>query len=68
VKSENEKVKLLLTGLFEYFMKNPQKLPKNLPEEENIIIKIRDFLAGMTDRYAIELYESIFIPKPWRFF
>jgi len=68
VKSENEKVKLLLTGLFEYFMKNPQKLPKNLPEEEKIIIKIRDFLAGMTDRYAIELYESIFIPKPWRFF
>lgn len=68
VKSENEKVKLLLTGLFKYFLQKPEKLPSNLPEEDNIIIKIRDFLAGMTDRYAIELYESIFVPKPWRFF
>jgi dGTPase len=24
-----------------------------------------DFIAGMTDRYALNLYESIFIPKPW---
>ncbi|HOJ92277.1 MAG TPA: deoxyguanosinetriphosphate triphosphohydrolase [Dictyoglomaceae bacterium] len=68
VKSENERVKLLLTGLFEYFMKNPRKLSPNLPKEDNIIIRIRDFLAGMTDSYAIELYESIFIPKPWRSF
>ncbi len=67
VKSENEKVKLLLYGLFDYFMKNPKKLPQNLPEDD-LVIKIKDFLAGMTDRYAIELYESIFIPKPWRFF
>ena len=25
----------------------------------------RDFLAGMTDRYAVSLYEELFIPKPW---
>lgn len=68
VKSENERVELLLTGLFEYFLKNPHKLPTNLPNEDDVIIKIRDFLAGMTDRYAIEIYENIFVPKPWRFF
>ena len=25
----------------------------------------RDFLAGMTDRYAVRLFEQLFIPKPW---
>ena len=25
----------------------------------------RDFLAGMTDRFAVALYERLFIPKPW---
>jgi len=25
----------------------------------------QDFLAGMTDRYAVALYEQLFIPKPW---
>ena len=24
-----------------------------------------DFIAGMTDRYAISLYEELFIPSPW---
>jgi hypothetical protein len=25
----------------------------------------RDFLAGMTDRFAVGLFEQLFIPKPW---
>jgi dGTPase len=25
----------------------------------------RDFIAGMTDRYAVRLFEQLFIPKPW---
>jgi len=24
-----------------------------------------DFVAGMTDRYALDLYKNIFLPKPW---
>jgi dGTPase len=27
--------------------------------------KVCDFIAGMTDRYALELYEHLFMPKPW---
>ena len=27
--------------------------------------KVTDFIAGMTDRYALNLYEKIFLPKPW---
>ena len=25
----------------------------------------RDFIAGMTDRFAVNLYEQLFVPKPW---
>jgi hypothetical protein len=26
---------------------------------------VRDFIAGMTDRYAVRLFEQLFIPQPW---
>ena len=32
---------------------------------EGLDAAARDFLAGMTDRYAVALYEHLFIPKPW---
>ncbi|MGB9858094.1 MAG: deoxyguanosinetriphosphate triphosphohydrolase, partial [Dictyoglomaceae bacterium] len=67
VKSENQRVELLLTGLFEYFYKNPHKIPFPFSKEEKVV-GIIDYIAGMTDRYAIELFEEIYIPKPWRFF
>jgi dGTPase len=28
-------------------------------------VAAQDFLAGMTDRYAVRLFEQLFIPKPW---
>jgi dGTPase len=28
-------------------------------------VAAKDFVAGMTDRYAVNLYEQLFIPKPW---
>jgi dGTPase len=34
-------------------------------EGEGLDAATRDFIAGMTDRYAINLYEQLFIPKPW---
>jgi len=34
-------------------------------ESEGLDAAARDFLAGMTDRYAVRLFEQLFIPKPW---
>ena len=31
----------------------------------SLTLAARDFLAGMTDRYAVRLFEQLFIPKPW---
>jgi dGTPase len=34
-------------------------------EREGLDAATRDFVAGMTDRYAVRLFEQFFIPKPW---
>jgi dGTPase len=34
-------------------------------ETEGIDVAAQDFLAGMTDRYAVRLFEQLYIPKPW---
>ena len=34
-------------------------------ESEGLDAATRDFIAGMTDRYAVRLFEQLFIPKPW---
>lgn len=67
-KSEDSKVALLIEYLFEYYKKNPQKLP---PENRQMIERdgeercICDHIAAMTDRYAISTFEEIYVPKVW---
>lgn len=38
---------------------------KSWPDEKTAHRNVCDFVAGMTDRYALELYEHLFMPKPW---
>lgn len=68
-KSEDTKAREMLIKLFEYYVKNPDKLPglyhKNL-ENESVERCVCDFVSGMTDRYAIETYNELFVPKVWR--
>ena len=40
-------------------------LDRRTIEEEGLDAAARDFLAGMTDRYTVSLYEQLFIPKSW---
>ena len=68
-KGEEMKAKELLVKLFEYYVKNPDKMPelyRRNTENETVERCVCDFLAGMTDRYAIETYNDIFVPKVWR--
>ena len=68
-KGEESKAKELLARLFEYYVKNPEEMPgvyrANL-ESEPTERCVCDFISGMTDRYAIETYRSLFIPEVWR--
>lgn len=68
-KGEDAKAKELLIKLFEYYVKHPEKMPKGYlknAEAEGVERCVCDFVSGMTDRYAIETYQDIFVPKVWR--
>lgn len=68
-KSEDSKAQALLISLFEYFVKHPDQMPEHYQqfiEEEGVKRCVCDYVSGMTDRYAIETYQELFIPKVWR--
>ncbi len=68
-KGEENKSKDLLMRLFDYFVKFPEKMPamyyRNI-EKESVERCVCDFIAGMTDRYAIETYRELYVPEVWR--
>ena len=56
----------ILGGLWEKVRQQPAAfLDVRTVENEGLDVAAKDFLAGMTDRYAVNLYEQLFIPKPW---
>jgi dGTPase len=64
--AEFKKAAGILGGLWEKVREQPVEfLDVRTIEEEGLDAAARDFLAGMTDRYAVNLYEQLFIPKPW---
>ena len=68
-KSEETKAQEMLIKLFEYYVKHPEKMPEHYTrniENEGVERCVCDFLSGMTDRYAIETYSTLFVPRVWR--
>ena len=64
--AEFKKAGGILGGLCEKVKEQPAPyLDPRTIEQEGIDVAVKDFLAGMTDRYAVNLYEQLFIPKPW---
>src|SRR5689334_12907196 len=56
----------ILGGLWDKVRQRPEDfLDLRTVEKEGIDVAAQDFLAGMTDRYAVRLFEQLFIPKPW---
>lgn len=67
-KDEEKKAEGIIKALFSSFMEDPEKLPKEYIEKLNHEDKERvicDYIAGMTDRYAINKFRQMFIPSPW---
>ena len=64
--AEFRKATGILGGLWEKVRERPDEfLDRRIIDTEGLDVAARDFLAGMTDRFAITLYERLFIPKPW---
>jgi dGTPase len=64
--AEFKKASGILSGLWEKVRERPAEyLDARTIESEGLDAATRDFIAGMTDRYAVRLFEQLFIPKPW---
>ena len=64
--AEFKKASAILGGLWERVRERPvDLLDQRIIETEGLDVAAKDFLAGMTDRFAVALYERLFIPKPW---
>ena len=67
-KGEEGKAQDMLRRLFEYYAKEPDKLPPEFQDirvTEGVERAVCDYIAGMTDVYAVERFNEAFIPKSW---
>jgi dGTPase len=58
-RAEHEKIERVLRGLFDWYCTNPDELP----EGDSLADRVIDWLAGMTDRYAIRAWTERFVPQ-----
>lgn len=68
-KNEEKKAQNIIKELYIYFCKNPFELPedsKNRLDLETINDVVCDYVAGMTDRYAIKKFKDLFLPSAWQ--
>jgi dGTPase len=64
--AEFKKATGILGGLWERVRERPAGLlDERIIEADGLDVAARDFLAGMSDRFAVSLFERLFIPKPW---
>ena len=64
--AEEERCHHVVRGLFEYYSAHPAEMPEEyvmIGYTEGLPRAVGDFLSGMTDRYAVRLYQQLFIPS-----
>lgn len=71
VKKEEDllKVEVVLSSLYDYFLQHPEKIPEELRmliDKDGVNTIVKDYIAGMTDRFAINLYSELFVPRGWK--
>ena len=68
-KAEESKAKDMLQRLFEYYITHPESLPEDFHPQmsfEGLERTVCDYIAGMTDNYAVDKFTEIFIPMGWQ--
>ena len=67
-KGEESKAKDMLKRLFDYYISHPEALPEDFQPQlsfDGMERTVCDYIAGMTDNYAVDKYTEIFIPMGW---
>jgi dGTPase len=65
--ANTQRAQHIVRALFAHFVADPERLPAEFHPrgDEDAPRRVADFIASMTDRYAIEVYEKIFVPQHW---
>jgi dGTPase len=67
-KGEEGKAQDIVKNMFFYFLNSADKLPdfyKEIAKQTTVERAVCDYIAGMSDVYAISVYKELFIPKSW---
>ncbi len=67
-KSEEVKARGMLKALFTYYMEHPEALPEDFQPQltfDGMERTVCDYIAGMTDKYAVDKYQQLFVPMGW---
>ena len=67
-KSQEKKAENLVVSLYEFFLENPNAMPteyQSIAMKDGLDRAVCDYISGMSDRYAIKLYNDFFVPKGW---
>ena len=67
-KGEENKAQDMIARLFEYYRKDPDRLPPDYQDirvREGVDRAVCDYIAGMTDKFAVDTYTEAFIPMSW---
>jgi dGTPase len=65
-KEELRKTEKIIRDLFNYFRRRPEGYVKDYPAGDPLETRVADIIAGMTDRYALSIYQEIFFPRSWQ--
>ena len=63
-REQEEKAAGVLSRLYHYYFEHPDELPEELLHPD-LHTAVCDFISCMTDRYALTLYQRLFIPQTW---
>jgi dGTPase len=65
--ANTQRAQHIVRALYAHFLEDPDRLPAEYQtrSDDESPRRVADFVASMTDRYAIELYEEIFVPHHW---
>jgi dGTPase len=64
-REELRKTEKILADLYGYLCQHPEGYIKSYPQGDPLEKRVGDFISGMTDWYALSLYEKIFLPHAW---
>jgi dGTPase len=63
---EQDKAIGLVRALFAHYLEHPEDVPQEYHRAPgDLPTRVADYIAGMTDRYAVTVYEQLFLPRGW---